>query len=67
MDKEFEIAYDINGKEIKEGDKVIWTDPEFGYKAEYEVWGTPNEEMVKLWSPDGACEALPEECEVISE
>lgn len=56
---------DINGVKIDEGDTVVWTDPETGSKQEYTVFGTPNNDMVKLYCNCGECEALPEECEVI--
>ena len=60
-----EIAYDENGKEIHKGDTVIWTDPETGNEAEYEVYEEPSSEMVKLSNQYGECEAFPEECVVV--
>lgn len=65
-DEEDNRAYDKNGVEIHTGDKVIWTDPDDGHQAEYEVYDKyPTQDMVKLWSEYGECEALPQECEVI--
>ena len=58
-------AKDKNGKIIQKGDKVIWIDPETGRKTKYEVYDYPTEDMVKLWSKYGECEALPEECIVL--
>ena len=62
---DFGTAYDRRGKEIHEGDIVVWYDPETNNKEKYEVYGQPTEDMVKLWSEYGECEALPEECLVI--
>ena len=59
------IAYDRNGHEIHKGDTVIWTDPELGYDAEYEVYEEPTEEMVKMANDYGECEAFPHECMVV--
>ena len=64
-DEEPEPVVDANGYIIKKGNKVIWTDPETGKKAKYEVYEEPTEEMVKLWSKYGECEAYPWECRVI--
>ena len=58
-------AIDINGCEIHKGDYVVWRDPETGATSEYEVYEEPTEDMVKLWSSYGECEALPNECTVI--
>jgi uncharacterized Zn ribbon protein len=66
VEREDNTAYDVEGREIMKGDKVIWTDPETGHKAKYEVFGEPNAEMVQLTSRYGECEALPSECLVIS-
>lgn len=55
-------AYDANSCEIQEGDRVLWRDPETGNTAEYVVYEKPTEDMVKLWSDFGECEALPKEC-----
>lgn len=60
-----ETAYDCNGVEIHEGDIVVWTDPDGDRKVKYEVFGTPNSEMVQLWSKYGECEAFPHKCKVI--
>ena len=60
-----DAVIDANGYTIKKGDIVVWTDPETGNKAEYEVYEEPTEEMVKLWSKYGECEAYPWECRVI--
>ena len=60
-----DTAYDRNGNEIHKGNIVVWTDPETGRKAKYEVYEEPSSEMVKLWSEYGECEAFPEECLVI--
>lgn len=60
-----DFAIDKNGWVIKEGDKVLWIDPEFGYETEYVVFDEPCSGMVKLWSDHGECEALPCECEII--
>lgn len=60
-----DFAIDCNGWMIREDDTVLWTDPEFGYKTDFVVFGEPNSEMVKLWSNHGECEALPCECEII--
>lgn len=65
IDERDGIAFDVNGKEIKNGDKVKWTDPETKAIVEYEVYDNPTCEMVKLWSEFGECEALPFECEII--
>ena len=62
---EYEAVVDANGYIIKNDDKVIWTDPETGNKAEYVVYEEPTEEMVRLWSEYGECEAYPWECRVI--
>ena len=59
-----DAVIDANGYVIKKGDKVIWTDPETGNKAEYEVYEEPTEEMVKLWNEHGECEAYPWECRI---
>ena len=56
---------DRNGNEIKKGDKVLWHDPEGLTSAEYEVFDT-HEEIVYLSNSYGECEALPQECEIIS-
>lgn len=61
-----EKAYDIKGCEIHKGDIVIWTDPETRRKVKYEVYEEPSSEMVKMANKYGECEALPEECLVIS-
>ena len=63
-----EIAIDKNGNVIHKGDKVLWTDPEFGRRRnpiEYEVYEEPSSEMVKLSNEYGECEAFPHECEVL--
>jgi len=72
---EYENAYDdeededevidANGYVIEKGSKVIWTDPETGNKAEYEVYEEPTEEMVKLRNEHGECEAYPWECRIM--
>ena len=62
---EEDAVIDANGYIIKKGDKVIWTDPDTGNKAEYEVYEEPTEEMVKLWSEHGECEAHPWECRIM--
>lgn len=61
------IARDCNGKVIREGDLVAWRDPETGVETLYEVYDEPTEDMVRLWSFLGECEALPSECLVIEE
>jgi hypothetical protein len=66
-DLEFdETAYDRKGREIHNGDVVIWTDPENGRKVQYRVYEEPNSEMVKMANKYGMCEAFPHECLVIS-
>ena len=60
-----DAVIDANGYTIKKGDKVTWTDPETGNKAEYEVYEEPTEEMVKLWNEHGECEAYPWECRIM--
>ena len=62
---DFGIAYDKRGNEIHKGDMVIWFDPETGRKTKYEVYEEPTEDMVKLWSRYGECEALTRECLVV--
>lgn len=64
-EEDFGTAYDAKGKEIHEGDIVVWIDPETGRKTKYKVYDTPTEDMVKLHNKHGECEALPEECIVI--
>jgi hypothetical protein len=63
-DDEDEVI-DANGYVIKKGDKVTWTNPETGNKAEYEVYEEPTEEMVKLCNEHGECEAHPWECRIM--
>ena len=63
-DDDEDAVIDANGYTIKKGDKVIWTDPDTGNKAEYEVYEEPTEEMVKLWGEYGECEAHPWECRI---
>ncbi len=55
---------DANGCEIHKGDHVVWQDPETGNVSRYEVYEEPTEDMVKLWSNNGECEALPKECTI---
>jgi hypothetical protein len=55
---------DANGCEIHKGDHVLWCDPETGNTSEYEVYEEPTEDMVKLSSSYGECEALPKECTI---
>lgn len=62
---EEEIVYDRKGNEIHNGSIVIWRDPETGHKSRYKVYEEPTEDMVKLWSKYGECEALPHECIVV--
>ena len=56
---------DKEGNVLSKGSKVIWTDPETGESAEYEVYDEPSEDIVKLSNEHGDCEALPEECVII--
>ena len=58
---------DRKGKPIHKGDIVKWYDPcpEGDKVSRYEVYEEPTEDMVRLWSKYGECEALPEECEVV--
>lgn len=56
---------DKEGNVLSKGSKVIWTDPETGESAEYEVYDEPSEGIVKLSNAHGDCEALPEECVII--
>lgn len=58
---------DKEGNVLSKGDKVIWTDPETGESAAYEVYDEPYEDIVKLSNEYGDCEALPEECVIIKE
>ena len=64
-EEEFDVVIDRKGKQIHKGDTVIWIDPETGHKSKYQVYDRPLEEMVKLWSKYGECEALPSECIVV--
>lgn len=57
---------DTLGAAIREGDRVLWTDPEMGDAQEYEVWDASREDMVRLSSEWGECEALPQECTIVS-
>lgn len=62
------IAIDKKGNIIHKGDKVRWTDPEFGKRRkpiEYQVYEEPSSEMVKMANDYGECEGFPWECEVI--
>lgn len=59
------IVRDCNGKVIREGDLVVWRDPETGTETLYEVYDEPTEDMVRLWNKQGECEALPSECHVV--
>ena len=65
FDNDFGVAIDREGKQIHKGDVVIWIDPETGRRSKYEVYEEPTEDMVKLWSKYGECEALPSECVVV--
>ncbi len=58
---------DREGNPICKGDIVDWYDPETEDIRRYEVYEEPTEDMVKLWSAYGECEALPCECEVVTE
>ena len=59
---DFGTAYDMNGNEIHKGDFVLWIDPETSRRTKYQVYEEPTEDMVKLWSRHGECEAYPAEC-----
>lgn len=65
--------FDYNGKvynpqwrEIQKGDTVIRVDPETRIRTMYEVYEEPSSEMVKLRNKYEKCEALLEECFVVS-
>lgn len=57
---------DKRGKPIHKDDIVDWHDPETKRISRYMVYEEPTEDMVKLWSRYGECEALPEECVVFT-
>lgn len=64
-DDDNEVVYDMNGKEIHNGDNVIWIDPSTEECHKYRVYEEPTSSMVKLASEYGECEAYPEDCIVI--
>ena len=61
-----EIAKDMNGIQIFEGDTVAWYDLERGYVGEFDVEGRPTEELVKIKNLFSEAEVPPEELEVIN-
>ena len=61
-----EVPRDCWGYPIEVGQRVSWCDPETGERSEYKVYEIHNEELVRLTSPYGECEAMPHECKILS-